>query len=145
MYTIMQSKRASPWAYGWLCFDAAMLHLAVTPRSQQRMRARLTMTLRHVLLPQPWTDFGTTAVLDSWCGDRFDARVSFGFKEMYCDSLEYDDDDTGDSQEIFMKSVETVDTPAPRLTVYKTLNTLFHDYAKARAKVSHAIVMFAHI
>lgn len=93
MYTIMQSKRASPWAYGWLCFDAAMLH-----RGNASITATCARSTDDDFAACPAAaaldDFGTTAVLDSWCGDRFDARVLFGFKEMYCDSLEYGDDST---------------------------------------------------
>ena len=57
-----------------------------------------------------------------------DPRVSFGFKEMYCDALYYDKDGTTDGKDCIAHS--------PRLTVFETLNKLLTPGPDGVLKVS---------
>jgi len=88
------------------------------------------------LLPQPWAKYGAITWWDSLFGSpRSDARLEFGFKEMYCDSLEYKDKDKAPKDSSLVSDeCKHDETPPPQLTVYQTLNTVLNKYATARAK-----------
>jgi hypothetical protein len=58
--------------------------------------------------------------------------VEFGFKEMYCDALDYSKATSKNAPQELKKSEECEDTPAPRLTVYTELNNVLKKYAEAR-------------
>ena len=53
-----------------------------------------------------------------------DPRVSYGFKEMYCDALHYSKDDTTDGKKRIAHS--------PRLTVFETLNEVLNKNVSVR-------------
>lgn len=95
---------------------------------------------------QAWMMYGIITWKDSLIGEpRSDPRVSFGFKEMYCDALMYPGSEQNSSQPCSLrratsKTAAAVDgekeLPAPpRLTVYQTLTDVLNRYDKVSAVV----------
>jgi len=87
----------------------------------------------------PWTCYFAVTVWDSFAGrPHSDPRVEFGFKEMYCDALDYRNllppskSSGKKAPQKYQKSEECETTPAPRLTVYTELNNVLTKYAEAR-------------
>jgi hypothetical protein len=101
-----------------------------------------------VLLVQAWVKYGAITLWDSLFGEPpSDPRVSFGFKEMYCDALMYPETqglEQNPSQPCTLQratsknlaaladdGAEKKELPAPpRLTVYKTLTDVLNQYSK---------------
>lgn len=80
-----------------------------------------------------WAVFLSKTILDGIFMDRSDPRVSYGFKEMYCDSME-----GGSQYECGGAGAADCSAPlppAPRLTVFKTLVELLREEAAGKLKI----------
>jgi hypothetical protein len=102
------------------------------------------------LVVQAWIKYGIITWWDSLFGEpRSDPRVSFGFKEMYCDALMYPGSEQNSSQPCSLRRATSKTAAAatdgenfcselpapPRLTVYQTLTDVLNRYDKVSAVV----------